>query len=92
MISATLRLEVGEAEDDQLRLFALLLAAKNLDANARMLLKKQPARSTPGPRPTMPCGTRAAYVRHRRHGEEACQPCKDAVNKYYQDRRKGVAS
>ena len=23
-----------------------------------------------------PCGTRAAYVRHRRHGEEPCEPCK----------------
>ena len=29
-----------------------------------------------------PCGTRAAYRRHRRAGEQACQPCKDAVAAY----------
>lgn len=27
-----------------------------------------------------PCGTPAAYHRHRRNGEEACRPCKDAIN------------
>lgn len=26
-----------------------------------------------------PCGTRAAYMRHWRNGEEACGPCKDAA-------------
>lgn len=26
-----------------------------------------------------PCGTRAAYMRHWRNGEEACDPCKDAA-------------
>lgn len=26
-----------------------------------------------------PCGTEAAYKRHRRHGEEACQECKRAA-------------
>lgn len=25
-----------------------------------------------------PCGTRSAYKRHRRHGEEACGPCREA--------------
>ncbi|MEV4671007.1 hypothetical protein AB0K34_05070 [Actinomadura sp. NPDC049382] len=27
-----------------------------------------------------PCGTRAAYMRHLRHGEEPCRACKDAQN------------
>jgi hypothetical protein len=26
----------------------------------------------------MPCGTRAAYERHRRRGEEPCRPCFEA--------------
>lgn len=26
-----------------------------------------------------PCGTNAAYQRHRRHGEVTCQECRDAV-------------
>jgi hypothetical protein len=30
-------------------------------------------------RPLAPCGTRAAYVRHRRRGEEPCVPCLDAT-------------
>lgn len=29
------------------------------------------------------CGTPAAYQRHRRKGEEACEPCK-AANRAYQ--------
>jgi hypothetical protein len=39
----------------------------------------------PAPRPAVerrnlqPCGTRAAYRRHRRRGETACQPCRDAA-------------
>ena len=32
----------------------------------------------PGPKPWRPCGTTAAYQRHLRHGEEPCQPCRDA--------------
>jgi hypothetical protein len=31
------------------------------------------------PKPDLkPCGTNAAYNRHIRYGEKACQPCKDA--------------
>ncbi|GAB3117979.1 hypothetical protein GCM10027160_29370 [Streptomyces calidiresistens] len=33
-----------------------------------------------GARPLAPCGTTAAYSRHRRRGEEPCQPCRDAYN------------
>jgi hypothetical protein len=25
-----------------------------------------------------PCGTIAAYQRHRRHGEDPCEPCREA--------------
>jgi hypothetical protein len=43
-----------------------------------------------GPRPEppdespnlQPCGTRAAYRRHRRRGERTCQPCRDAAARY----------
>ncbi|MCZ4557930.1 hypothetical protein O4215_20425 [Rhodococcus maanshanensis] len=30
----------------------------------------------------MTCGTRNGYDKHRRDGEEACQPCKDAKAKW----------
>lgn len=40
-----------------------------------------------------PCGTDAAYSRHRRHGETACSPClkahRAATARYYRDRRTG---
>jgi len=32
------------------------------------------------PRAPQPCGTRAAYERHRRRGEQPCPPCRDAYN------------
>lgn len=31
-----------------------------------------------GPPPSSPCGTRAAYNRHRRHGEVPCRACMTA--------------
>lgn len=44
-----------------------------------------------GPRPRgrelAPCGTRAAYVRHYRAGEQACDPCK-AANAAFEAERK----
>lgn len=43
---------------------------------------------------TEACGTEAAYKRHRRHGEDPCQPCKDAYNaaqRVYYAKRKGIA-
>ena len=35
----------------------------------------------------MPCGTDAAYRRHRRHGEEACPACKEAHSLYVTHQR-----
>ena len=29
-----------------------------------------------------PCGTMAAYHRHRRHGEDVCEACREAYNTY----------
>lgn len=29
-----------------------------------------------------PCGTNAAYYRHRKNGEEPCEPCKEAQREY----------
>ena len=36
-----------------------------------------------------PCGTRAAYIRHRKRGEEPCDPCKDANNADSRERLAG---
>lgn len=34
-----------------------------------------------------PCGTHAAYVRHRANGEDPCQPCRAAQAEYDKTRR-----
>lgn len=36
-----------------------------------------------------PCGTHAAYKRHRRRGEEPCQECREAARDYTRKRREG---
>lgn len=38
-----------------------------------------------------PCGTRAAYERHRRRNEEPCRACKDASAAYQRNRSAGRA-
>lgn len=35
-----------------------------------------------------PCGTEAAYKRHLRHGEVACERCKAGANREQTDRRR----
>jgi hypothetical protein len=44
------------------------------------------------PRELAPCGTYAAWMRHRRHGEEPCESCREAYNahqrKMYAERRR----
>jgi len=51
--------------------------------------------SNPVGRPaTEPCGTVAAYKRHKRRGEDACQRCKDAYNAAHREmyaKRKGIS-
>ncbi|RBP66425.1 hypothetical protein DFO66_103375 [Brevibacterium sanguinis] len=41
-------------------------------------------------RELLPCGTFAAYLRHRKAGEDACEPCKQAMRdqKSSRDRKK----
>lgn len=39
-------------------------------------------------RPPAPCGTVAAYLRHRKKGETPCRPCKDAQAAYQRARYK----
>lgn len=38
-------------------------------------------------RPVAPCGTRAAYERHMRHGEVPCFACRLASARYMAERR-----
>jgi len=35
------------------------------------------------------CGTRAGYTQHRKHKEDACQPCRAALAQYHRDWRAG---
>lgn len=44
---------------------------------------------------TEPCGTVAAYKRHRKHGEDPCGPCKAAwatAQRHYWAKRKGIGN
>jgi hypothetical protein len=40
-----------------------------------------------GPKPYRPCGTKSAYVRHLRHGDEPCAACKAANTAYIREYR-----
>jgi hypothetical protein len=37
------------------------------------------------PRQPQPCGTYAAFQRHKRHGEEPCVACREAYNAHQRD-------
>jgi hypothetical protein len=39
-----------------------------------------------------PCGTYAAYLRHRRHGEKACDACQEAQLVYRAEQRRKLAA
>lgn len=54
---------------------ALIIAAAPVPLNAR------------GPEPTEPCGTRAAYRRHQRHGQTPCAACRAAESRHRAKRR-----
>ena len=47
-----------------------------------------PRKNDRRPRQLQPCGTRAAYIRHRRAGEKPCDPCREAANAAQQARLK----
>lgn len=42
------------------------------------------------PREPKPHGTKAAYQRHLKYGEDACDACKEALAKYKRDYRAGL--
>lgn len=44
----------------------------------RDLLSGRPRRRSPMRRGVQPCGTHAAYQRHRKHGETPCEACREA--------------
>jgi len=53
---------------------------------------KQGLSGKPGRPVTQPCGTVAAYKRHRSHGEEPCAACRAANAEHHRElyrRRKG---
>jgi len=56
--------------------------ARKAEAQRRWRAKKGARTGQPGPAPTQPCGTRAAYARHLRHGEEPDDACKAANARY----------
>jgi hypothetical protein len=41
------------------------------------------------PRVLKPCGTPAAFMRHRKHGEPVCEPCAQADRIYKTEKARG---
>lgn len=41
-------------------------------------------------RQLQPCGTQAAWQRHRKHGEKPCEACREAHNQYQRDYHAGL--
>lgn len=54
---------------------------------ARAEARAADAFDPPRGRPVKPCGTEAAFARHRRKGETPCDPCVDAHARYEKQRR-----
>lgn len=61
--------------------------ARKAEAQRRWRAKKGARTGKPGPEPSEPCGTPAAYARHLRHGEPTCGPCRVAHNAEKKDQR-----
>lgn len=54
----------------------------------RVILAERPDQHTPRyRRGEAPCGTRAAYRRHQRHGERPCEACRGAENAAAREKR-----
>lgn len=74
--------------DADLPALAVALAAMvNPDARPSQLLGWTRCPATPA-RQLMPCGTHAAYVRHKKRGEEADPRCLHAEREYQRDRKR----
>jgi WhiB family redox-sensing transcriptional regulator len=65
------------------------VAGGTTEAQRSRLRLENPARAPrPIEQPTRPeCGTEAGYMRHRRRGEQTCQPCKNAGNEAWKQRK-----
>lgn len=64
--------------------------ARRQGAQVRRRPRRDHARPLAGP--VQPCGTTAAYQRHRRRGEPACEYCKDAKRAEIRARRARAAT
>ena len=62
-----------------LHIVALAEAYADDAADTAQAVRKRRAAILAADVPLKPCGTRAAYVRHLRHGEDPCRPCRDAM-------------
>ena len=51
----------------------------------RKLPDREAGKFTASPEPAV-CGTHSGYKKHRKNGEEACRPCKDAAAAYARER------
>lgn len=61
--------------------------------NERRAIRRERRGITAEIQPIQPCGTRAAYVRHRKHGEEPCEDCREANRTWNrEDRRMRAAA
>lgn len=73
---------------DWFRLAFVLAAAVPDDRSWRALTSWTVLGPSPEPVRLQPCGTAAAARRHRYHGEELCDPCREAENERDRDRKR----
>lgn len=61
-------------------------ACRTAYATYTAIYRLRRARGIPGPgRQLRPCGTHAAYVRHKAHGEQPCPACEAGERQYHHD-------
>lgn len=82
---AVTQLRIAVRDGDQVTL-RRLLQRPDLPAIAVELARLAPEI----PKPLLPCGTRAAYWRHRDRNEPICPPCWEAERKYNRERNRAV--
>lgn len=75
-VDAAARAVLKAAGDDPIA--ALIVAAATVPIDEPVDPWWQDGLPTIGPRQLRPCGTMAAYARHRANGEQPCAPCRAA--------------
>jgi predicted component of type VI protein secretion system len=88
---AQLRAEVERLRGVEQRYRARL--ERDAAAQRKAYRRKHP-KVQPKPAQLLPCGTSAAYQRHRKAGEQPCAPCREAWREYqaaYHAKRKAAA-